>query len=52
MLASLVTLAQSTAEEGKHIIYGMLITGLVFATIVIGGEVWHYYRDLRHRRRY
>ena len=52
MVATLFPLAQSTAEEGLHIILGMLITGLVFAGIVVFGELWHYRRDLRHRRRY
>jgi hypothetical protein len=52
MAAQLFPLAQSTAEEGLHIILGMLITGLVFAAIVIVGELWHYRRHLRHRGRY
>lgn len=43
-------LAVSPAEEGFRIIMGMLITGLVFAAIVILGELWHYRRHLRHRR--
>lgn len=43
-------LAQSTAEEGLHIIIGMLITGLVFAAIVIVGEWVHYLRHFRGRR--
>ena len=52
MAAQLFPLAQSTAEEGLHIILGMLITGLVFAGIVVFGELWHYRRHLRHRRPY
>jgi hypothetical protein len=52
VLAFLLPLAQSTAEEGKRVITGMLITGLVFALIVVLGEWWHYRRHLRHRRRY
>lgn len=45
-----LTLAQSTAEEGLHVILGMLVTGLVFALIVVVGEYVHYRRHLRHRR--
>ena len=49
-MSGLLPLAQSTAEEGLHIIIGMLITGLVFAGIVIIGEYVHYVRHYRHRR--
>jgi hypothetical protein len=52
LLASLDVLAQSTGEEGKRVITGMLIVGLIFAAIPILGETWHYFHDLRHRRRY
>lgn len=52
MVAALFPLVLSTAEEGQRIILGMLITGLIFAGIVVFGELWHYRRDLRHRRRY
>lgn len=52
VLGFLLPLAQSTAEEGKRVITGMLVTGLLFALIVILGEWWHYRRHLRHRRRY
>jgi uncharacterized integral membrane protein len=44
-----LTLAQSTAEEGLHVILGMLITGLIFAVIVIFGEWIHYRRHFRRR---
>jgi uncharacterized integral membrane protein len=44
-----LTLAQSTAEEGLHVILGMLITGLIFAAIVIVGEWVHYRRHFRRR---
>lgn len=51
MTALAAALAQtSAAEEGRNIILGMLVVGLVFAGIVILGETWHYFRDLRHRR--
>jgi hypothetical protein len=49
-MSGLLPLAQSTAEEGLHVIIGMLITGLVFAGIVIIGEYVHYVRHFRHRR--
>ena len=49
-MAGLLPLAQSTAEEGLRVIIGMLITGLVFAAIVIVGEWVHYVRHFRHRR--
>jgi hypothetical protein len=53
LLGSMFALAQeSTGEEGVRVITGMLIVGLIFASIVVFGELWHYYRDLRHRRRY
>ena len=49
-MSGLLPLAQSTAEEGLHVILGMLITGLLFAAIVIIGEYVHYVRHFRHRR--
>ena len=49
-MTSLLPLAQSTAEEGLRVILGMLITGLVFAVIVVVGEWIHYRRHFRHRR--
>ena len=49
-MTALLPLAQSTAEEGTRVILGMLIVGLVFAVIVVGGEYVHYRRHFRHRR--
>jgi len=50
-MSALLPLAQaSPAEEGLHVIIGMLITGLFFAAIVIVGEWVHYVRHYRHRR--
>ena len=40
-------LAQSTAEEGRHIIIGMLIVGLVFLSVIGLGELGEW---LVHRR--
>ena len=36
------------AEEGKKVILGMLITGLIFISVIAIGETSKY---LRHRRR-
>ena len=41
-------LAQTAAEEGKNIITGMLIVGLIFIAVIALGETS---RALRHRRR-
>ena len=35
------------ASEGKHIIVGMLIVGLIFVSVIALGELTHW---LRHRR--
>jgi hypothetical protein len=48
-MTGLLPLAQSTAEEGLHVIIGMLIVGLIFAVIVVGGEYLHYVRHYKHR---
>jgi len=42
------------AEEGRRIVTAMLIVGLIFASIVVFGELWHYRRHdpaARRRRR-
>jgi hypothetical protein len=36
------------ATEGKHVILGMLIVGLIFLSVIAIGELGHW---LRHRRR-
>jgi hypothetical protein len=41
-------LAQTAAEEGRNIITGMLIVGLIFIAVIALGETS---RALRHRRR-
>jgi hypothetical protein len=49
-MADLVALAvplADTAEEGKHIIIAMLLTGLVFVSVIMLGELSKW---LRHRR--
>ncbi len=50
MLASLHLLLfkQSAATEGRNVITGMLIVGLIFLSVIALGETTHW---LRHRRR-
>jgi hypothetical protein len=47
MLAFLAILADA-ATEGKKVITGMLIVGLIFIAVIAIGETSHW---LRHRRR-
>jgi len=47
MLALVLPLADA-AEEGKNIITGMLIVGLVFVGVIALGQTAHW---LRHRKR-
>jgi hypothetical protein len=46
MLAALSLPLADAAEEGLHIIIGMLITGLIFVAVIALGETLHW---LRHR---
>ena len=48
LLALALVLGQTAAEEGKKVITGMLIVGLVFVSVIALGETS---RWLRHRRR-
>jgi hypothetical protein len=48
MLLQLLIAAESAATEGKKVITGMLIVGLVFVAVIAFGETTHW---LRHRRR-
>jgi len=41
-------LLANPADEGRRVIVGMLLTGLVFVTVIALGEVTH---ALRHRRK-
>jgi len=47
VLAATLVLADA-ATEGKKVIYGMLITGLVLAAVPIIGETYMYFKY--HRR--
>ena len=42
-------LLADAAEEGKNVILGMLVTGLVFVAVIAIGETS---RALRHRRKH
>ena len=47
VLHSLVA-AEDAATEGKKVITGMLIVGLIFISVIVIGQTLHW---LRHRRR-
>lgn len=42
---------QSAAKEGKNVITGMLIVGLVFIAVIALGETTHWLRSRRRARR-
>jgi hypothetical protein len=42
-------LLADAAEEGKNVILGMLVTGLIFVAVIAIGETS---RALRHRRKH
>ncbi len=42
-------LIANAAEEGRHVITGMLVVGLVFIAVIALGEAS---RTLRHRRKH
>jgi hypothetical protein len=50
-LATLLPLAATAAEEGKKVIYGMLIVGLIFIAVILIGDVLHYLQLRRERAR-
>jgi hypothetical protein len=50
MVALALPLAD-TVSEGKHIITGMLIVGLIFISVIALGETSHYFRTRRKARR-
>jgi hypothetical protein len=47
MLAALSLPLADAAEEGLHVIVGMLIVGLIFVGVIFVGQTLHW---LRHRR--
>ena len=48
-LAAALVLADA-ATEGKKVILGMLITGLILAALPVLGETYMYFRYHRHGR--
>ncbi len=46
-MRALHTLADA-ATEGRHVIFGMLITGLVFISVIALGQLTHWLRHRRH----
>jgi hypothetical protein len=49
MLAALSWfLAEDAAAEGKKVITGMLIVGLIFIAVIVVGELTHWARHRRH----
>ena len=48
LLALLPLAVESAAEEGKKVITGMLITGIVFLSVIALGQLSRY---LSHRRK-
>jgi hypothetical protein len=40
-------LAATAAEEGKKVIFAMLITGCVFLAVIVVGELTHWLRSRR-----
>jgi hypothetical protein len=47
IFASLVA-AEDAATEGKKVITGMLITGLIFISVIALGQTLHWLRHRRH----
>ena len=43
----MLALLANAAEEGKNVITGMLVVGLIFIGVIALGELWHYVRG-RH----
>jgi hypothetical protein len=47
--ASVLFLAASAAEEGKRVITGMLVVGLIFIGVILLGETSKWLRSRRGR---
>lgn len=39
---------KSAAEEGKDIVLAMLVVGLVFVAVAVGGDLLHHLTKKRH----
>ncbi len=50
MLAALLVVAaeKSAAEEGKDVVLSMLVVGLVFVAVAVGGDLLHWLAKKRH----
>jgi peptidoglycan/LPS O-acetylase OafA/YrhL len=46
-----LALIADAAEEGRNVITGMLLVGLVFIAVIALGTTSHYLRERRRRRR-
>jgi hypothetical protein len=51
VLALLLPLAATAAEEGKKIVLGMLLVGLIFIAVIVIGDGLHYLQLRRERAR-
>ncbi len=51
MLAVLPTLVADAAEEGRNVVLGMLIVGLIFIAVIALGMLGEYLSDRRYRAR-
>lgn len=49
VLAAALVLADA-ATEGKKVIFGMLVTGLILVALPVLGETYMYFRYHRHGR--
>ena len=52
-MANLIAIAAplaDAAKEGKKVIGAMLIVALIFVSVVVVGETFHYFRHTRHYR--
>jgi hypothetical protein len=51
MLALLPTFVADAAEEGRNVVLGMLIVGLIFCSVIALGMLGEYLSERRHRAR-
>jgi hypothetical protein len=51
LFAFLLPLAEDAATEGKKVIIGMLLTGLVFVAVIALGELTHWAGSRRKARK-
>jgi hypothetical protein len=51
MLAAFTPFLADAAEEGRNIILGMLVTGLIFIAVILIGDLGHLALERRRRRR-